>query len=137
MLTGSAQQLDDVVKGDVFRASVTAEGACGYSTFGGGTKVPHLQIDTIRWSATTGEYFHVRRVEHKRIPGLDTAPESLSSMLFSIPAETLRPASDVLKRSLRDGPRDPRRRSKRSPAEHAVQSHHEQNERHSAHECSA
>lgn len=48
MLTGSAQHLDDVVKGDVFRASVTARGAYGYSTFGSGTTVPHLQIDTTK-----------------------------------------------------------------------------------------
>jgi hypothetical protein len=49
MLTGSAQQLEDVVKDDVFRASVTVLGAYEYNTMlGGGTRVPHLQIDSIK-----------------------------------------------------------------------------------------
>lgn len=49
MLTGSAGKLEDLVEGDVFRATVTVAGSFSYDTqIGGNTTVPLLQIDKIK-----------------------------------------------------------------------------------------
>ena len=48
-LTGNAKRLNDLVEGDVFRASVTVLGKMDYDTqIGGNTTVPHLQVDSIK-----------------------------------------------------------------------------------------
>lgn len=49
MLTGSAAALEDLVEGDVFRATVVVSGSFSYDTqIGGNTTVPLLQIDKIK-----------------------------------------------------------------------------------------
>lgn len=48
MMSGTAELLDDVVKDDVFKATVTVLGSYSYDTqIGGNTTVPQLQIDKI------------------------------------------------------------------------------------------
>jgi hypothetical protein len=49
LLTGSAEQLDDLVEDDVFRASVTVLGKIDYDTqIGGNTTVPLLKVNSLK-----------------------------------------------------------------------------------------
>ena len=49
VLSGSAARLDNLVEGDVFRASVEVIGSYDYDTqIGGETSVPHLKVLSIK-----------------------------------------------------------------------------------------